>query len=820
MEQYISFYHNLTGFAPYSYQKRVAELLLAGKNVILSVPTGAGKTWASVIPFLFAQQNCLNTFPQKMIYSLPLRTLANSIYADVKDILKKKEFEKISSIQTGEYCDDIYFEKQIIFSTIDQTLSNFLCFPLPLSQRQANINAGSLVGSYLVFDEFHLLDPKLSMATSLGMLNILSNLCRVCIMTATLTDDYIQFIKDKFGFDVVSIKDFPEDIEKIKSLKPAIDKSVKKSITVFSDKTINVNDIASKHKNKTIVICNRVERTQQIYNDLITSLEKDNNQKISRENIICLHSRFFDKDRKNKELKLKQLFGKGSSENAILISTQVIEAGMDISCDVMHTEISPINSFLQRAGRCARFENEYGEVFVYDILDLDEKEKILLEPENEADKKEIKKLNNKYLPYEKDLCNHSLFELSKYTFIDEKIAAELVNTILKEEEKQIIDAITQRRYNKDKIRESWQDCDKKHYRETIRDIQSIDIVLIDLEDLKNEKIIPWQYETISVYKWSFIGWAKQISEKKIDEDDWIFGKAELSFDSCFDFEWQDKDTYLLRQLQIDDIKNHYDVAFVDNRYFDYTENAGFLVSMNENDSISPVKSLNKEVKQVITYKKDTFYQHNKGLLNCFEIEFKPYLNFAFQELNKYWGEKMDWEHLMKLAICFHDYGKLNTPWQKIVKEFQKRKSGIDNLNQVLAHTDYDERTDKELAKECRMNNKPAHAGIGAHQVYEMLYDTYSEEIAIGIANAILKHHSPDTNSSANFTVLKAGTSEVEKLMKEYKIDGKLIDEMLKENDLGITPANEKTWLLYLFMVRILRLCDQKATESLGKYYTI
>ena len=71
---YISFYQNLTGFTPYDYQIRVAELLLAGKNVILSIPTGAGKTWASIVPFLFALQRDLKNFPQKMIYSLPLRT--------------------------------------------------------------------------------------------------------------------------------------------------------------------------------------------------------------------------------------------------------------------------------------------------------------------------------------------------------------------------------------------------------------------------------------------------------------------------------------------------------------------------------------------------------------------------------------------------------------------------------------------------------------------------------------------------------------------------------------------------------------------------
>jgi CRISPR-associated endonuclease/helicase Cas3 len=418
MNKYKIFYKSLTGFSPYDYQAKVAELLLEGKNLILSVPTGAGKTWASITPFLYAKQNTTDNFPQKMIYSLPLRTLVNSIYLDITKALENNtDFSNLASIQTGECKDDKYFEKEIIFSTIDQTLSNFLCFPLPLSRRQANINAGALIGSYLVFDEFHLLDPKLSMASSLGMLRELKNLCRVCIMTATLTDDYLQFIKNKFHFEIVSIKDFPDDVEKIKSLKPAENKSVKKSVTVFSDKTINVCDIVNTHKTKTIVICNRVEKAQQIYTEIKSAIN------INPENIICLHSRFFDKERKEKESKLKKLFGKGSKENAILISTQVIEAGMDISCDVMHTEISPVNSFLQRAGRCARFENEYGEIFVYDILDLEEKGKIAIETDDEADRKEIKQLNNKYLPYDKDLCAQSLSELSKYKFIDERIRA-------------------------------------------------------------------------------------------------------------------------------------------------------------------------------------------------------------------------------------------------------------------------------------------------------------------------------------------------------------------------------------------------------------
>lgn len=226
-------YKSITGFSPYHYQLKVAELLLSGDNVILNVPTGAGKTWASVIPFLYAQQEGKIVFPQKMIYSLPLRTLANSIYSDVTDALKENVlFKDTTTIHTGEYKNDEHFENDIIFSTIDQTLSNFLCFPLSLSKRQANINAGALIGSYLVFDEFHLFDPKLSMATTIGILKTLKNLCRFCIMTATLSEKFINELKESVNAEVVSINDFPDDVERINSLKVPEGYKTKKTVFV------------------------------------------------------------------------------------------------------------------------------------------------------------------------------------------------------------------------------------------------------------------------------------------------------------------------------------------------------------------------------------------------------------------------------------------------------------------------------------------------------------------------------------------------------------------------------------------------------------
>jgi CRISPR-associated endonuclease/helicase Cas3 len=165
----------------------------------------------------------------------------------------------------------------------------------------------------------------------------------------------------------------------------------------------------------------------------------------------------------------------------------------------------------------------------------------------------------------------------------------------------------------------------------------------------------------------------------------------------------------------------------------------------------------------------------------------------------------------------HDYGKLNSAWQKPMKEFQKRKTGIDNLSEVLAHTDYDDRTDTELAKICNLKRKPAHAGIGAMQAYEILYDEYSEDLAKVVSNAILKHHSTETQSFDDFDIPDYCISVIQQLFDEFSFKGNFIKKQKKGSLQDIFLTKEKEWIFYFVIVRILRLCDQKATESTEKY---
>lgn len=823
MRQY---FKNKIGNEPYNYQLKVMETLLSGRNVILSVPTGAGKTWASVIPFLYAQCNLDLHFPRKMIYSLPLRTLANSIFEDVSKVVEE------TSIQTGEYSDDKYFEKDIIFSTIDQTLSNFLCFPLPLSHRQANINAGALVGSYLVFDEFHLLDEKLAMATTIGMLKMLGNLCRCCIMTATLSNGFMQALKEQLeNYEVITLDDFPDDKLKIGSLTPETNK---KTIEIRTEK-LSASNIIEKHESKTIVICNRVETSQEIFNQLVEQKKINKSDNLKEAKIICLHSRFFDKDRIEKENELKKLFGKdANNESVILISTQVIEAGMDISCDIMHTEISPISSFLQRAGRCARFRNQKGKIFIYDVLNIQEKEKILIEPETQEDKDEIRKLNNKYLPYEKSLCEKTFSELQNYTTLDGKIPDQLIEAILGEKENQIIARMQTGQgggFNQDKIKESWNNCHKNAYRNTVRDIQSIEIILID-GSMENEiSKYPYRYQSLGMYKWSFAGWLNKIVQSEnYDQEDWLVKKLE---ENAFIGEVENDEDVNFQLTKITDFKKLPSQVYVNAKYFGYSPHFGFNWQYeNTFGFLSPKKEYRQIEDDFKPLIKDTFYQHNMGLIKAFEKEFlgksRNKLDFVFTELAKYMQtpelNKGDFIRLIYLMMVLHDYGKLNTAWQSPMQHYQRLKETRSvSFNEILAHTTYNrnDKNDEALAKRVSLHRRPAHAGVGALVAETIIPELFGNNnyLKSSISTAIARHHNPLSVSYPDFVITNSNYSAIQTLLKRFGFNITLQQQSRFKGDIeGFVFDSYHEYLIYFFFVRILRLCDQKATDNLKKYF--
>ena len=142
---YRTFFRHATKHDAHEYQVKVAQQLMQGRSVVLRAPTGAGKTWSVMVPFFYPDWY---RRPVRLIYALPLRTLAQGIYREARDTARQlglpieaemdtRRHEQVSpyvTLQTGEQPDDRFFDRgRIIITTYDQLLSGMLDQPYGLS---------------------------------------------------------------------------------------------------------------------------------------------------------------------------------------------------------------------------------------------------------------------------------------------------------------------------------------------------------------------------------------------------------------------------------------------------------------------------------------------------------------------------------------------------------------------------------------------------------------------------------------------------------------------------------------------------------------
>src|SRR5690606_24318762 len=103
----------------------------------------------------------------------------------------------------------------------------------------------------------------------------------------------------------------------------------------------------------TIVVVNRVSRAQEIYKALEKQLGT-----AAKERLLLVHSRFRQQERRAQLGRLPRRDDPPERKDLIVVTTQALEAGVDVSSAVLFTELAPWSSLVQRFGRC----NRYGEI--------------------------------------------------------------------------------------------------------------------------------------------------------------------------------------------------------------------------------------------------------------------------------------------------------------------------------------------------------------------------------------------------------------------------------------------------------------------------
>ncbi len=86
--EYQEFFQKATGYTPYPYQIRMASEKFPE---YLCVPTGAGKTAACILAWLYQRKILHKKLPRRLIYCLPMRTLVEQTNKVIKKLLDRLE---------------------------------------------------------------------------------------------------------------------------------------------------------------------------------------------------------------------------------------------------------------------------------------------------------------------------------------------------------------------------------------------------------------------------------------------------------------------------------------------------------------------------------------------------------------------------------------------------------------------------------------------------------------------------------------------------------------------------------------------------------
>lgn len=378
-------FHKATGFSPYEFQVRMAtEAELAR---LVRIPTGLGKTAAVVLGWLwrrrFAESQVRAGTPRRLVYCLPMRVLVEQTRDVVRRWLEAVSLSDEVGVhvlmggeQPGDW--DLYPERDaVLIGTQDMLLSGALNRGYGMSRYRWPMYFGLLNHDCLwVFDEVQLMDVGVATSAQLEafrwQLGTFQQ-TRSVWMSATLDPTWlhtVDFNAQWLGQPLQlsnGEKLQPEVAKRYGAIKP-----LRKASAVMGQEVELAAEIGDAHRpgTLTLAIFNTVDRARSVYEEL----DRLRSRLPRSVRLLLIHSRFRPPDR---ERLLKQLLDEPTDGGTIAITTQVLEAGVDVSARTLFTELAPWASLVQRFGRCNRggeFSAGVGSEVVWIDLPNDEEE--------------------------------------------------------------------------------------------------------------------------------------------------------------------------------------------------------------------------------------------------------------------------------------------------------------------------------------------------------------------------------------------------------------------------------------------------------------
>lgn len=387
---YDDFFEAATGHRPYEYQRALARR--ERPPSVVEVPTGSGKTQALLLPWLHARL-VRHEGPRRLVYALPMRTLVEQTKAVVeaaRDRLGLGSDElPVRVLMGGEQREEDWREwperEQVLVGTIDMLLSRALNRGYAESRFQWPVAFGLLnADCRWIFDEVQLMGPARATSAQLDGLRASFRTafpCESVWVSATVDRAALATVDRPELGEVLTLPEADRRGELAHRLEAVkLVRRLDLSCASAGEQSRRIAEaVAERHApgSRSIVVVNTVERAQKVARALRRLAD-------SRAEVVLLHSRFRPPDR---VLRLAEALAKvdPASAGRIVVATQVIEAGVDLSSQLLATETAPFSSIVQRLGRCNRAgEHEQAEVLWLDGGDFDKKAAAPYRPEDLA----------------------------------------------------------------------------------------------------------------------------------------------------------------------------------------------------------------------------------------------------------------------------------------------------------------------------------------------------------------------------------------------------------------------------------------------------
>jgi len=351
-------------------------------------PTGSGKT----LTFLSVASEIKKHYQDKnykVIYALPFLSITDQVTNICKQIFENDEYQDIiyridsasinnRSIKNNDednkinqqnqlneaFAEDI-FDHAFIITTFVKLFETLLS-----NKNKTLLRLNNFSNSIILIDEIQALPPR-SYTFLIAYLSKFAELFDSYVVIGSATQPKFGFSKEqKYVNELTNVKlkdlffSYKEPISLLPEYKDIYQDNnfnrYELNINLENRKIPDLVQDIFDHESSVMIVLNTKNSSNELYTELY-------NKSVSSHSIYLLNTLQTLRDRRNKlnEIKAKLV----NNEKIILISTQLIEAGVDISFPIVYRDFAPLPSIIQVAGRCNRnFEKKNGSVYLINII--------------------------------------------------------------------------------------------------------------------------------------------------------------------------------------------------------------------------------------------------------------------------------------------------------------------------------------------------------------------------------------------------------------------------------------------------------------------